>query len=93
MRWVAVGASNAPKPLNASRTVLSDDVLLLQSTVDPSTSIEWAMGLKEQLPRSRMVIRDGVGHTSYILGGETSDIVDRYLLHGALPVDNTVTFS
>ena len=64
---------------------------MLQSTVDPSTSVEWALSLKQQLPRSRLVLRDGVGHTSYIMGGEASEIADAFLLNGTLPIDNTMT--
>jgi hypothetical protein len=37
-----------------------------------------------------MVIRDGVGHTSYILGGEAAGLADEYLVNGTLPAENTV---
>lgn len=88
-----VEPTNLPKPLNKETTSKSAEVLMLASTLDPSTSVTWALSLREQLPQSRLVIRDGVGHTSYILFGESSDIAEKYLLDGALPEDNTVTQS
>lgn len=83
--------TNLPKMLNMEMARKSSEVLMLQSTVDPSTSVEWALSLKQQLPRSRLVLRDGVGHTSYIMGGEASEIADAFLLNGTLPIDNTMT--
>lgn len=84
---------NPPMPLNVAQTGKIADVLILQSTLDPSTGVEWAVGLKEQIPNSRFVLRGGAGHTSYLLFGEASVIADRYFVDGELPGDNTVTSS
>lgn len=85
--------TNPPKSLDSNSTGKSGGVLILASTYDPSTSIQWAVSLRDQLPKSSLVIRDGVGHTSYILFGETSEIAEKYLLEGTLPEDNTMTKS
>ena len=74
-----------PRPLNTDAVAKSAKVLLLQSTVDPSTNMDWAESLHRQLPNSRLVVRKGAGHTSMVLFGESSRTAETYLLEGALP--------
>jgi hypothetical protein len=88
-----VETRNPPNRLDAARVKKSAEVLLLQSTFDPSSGVEWALGVKQQLPQSRFVLRDGPGHTSYALFGESSQLADKFLLEGARPEDNTFTTS
>ncbi|KAM5356638.1 hypothetical protein ACJ41O_003284 [Fusarium nematophilum] len=65
-------------------------VLLVNSVYDPECSMAWAEGLREQLPSGVSITRDGLGHTSHFLAGETSRVMDRYLATGKLPKDGSV---
>jgi hypothetical protein len=44
-----------------------------------------ATEVKLQLPRSVLAVRNGVGHGSYQLFGETSRAIDDFLIEGTLP--------
>lgn len=68
-------------------------ILLVNAKHDPETSYTWALGLKEQIPHSALVTRDGNGHTSYLLHGEATALMDTYLVEGMLPADGTVVES
>jgi pimeloyl-ACP methyl ester carboxylesterase len=65
-------------------------VLLVQSVYDPSCSIAWANGLREQLASGISITRNGTGHTSHFLLGETRDVIDKYLATGEMPKDGSV---
>ena len=65
-------------------------ILLAQSKHDPSTSFVWAENVRNQIEESAFVLRDGDGHTSYFLFGETSRSIDAYLVNGTAPGDNFV---
>lgn len=84
-----IAASSPPQPLDKAQTAKSAQVMLLSSTVDPSTNMQWAESMHEQLPNSTWVVRDGAGHTSFTLFGESSMIAEKYLLDGELPKDGT----
>ncbi|KAF5018983.1 hypothetical protein F66182_9001 [Fusarium sp. NRRL 66182] len=85
-----------PAPLNNPQGPLDDGiryaptVLLASSVYDPECSITWAEGVREQLPRRVSITRNGPGHTSHYLKGETSKAMDRYLVTGKLPKDGTI---
>ncbi|RDA95549.1 hypothetical protein CP533_1223 [Ophiocordyceps camponoti-saundersi (nom. inval.)] len=64
-------------------------VLLVNALHDASTSVMWAVEMREQIPSAINVFRDGDGHGSYI-GGETQDVMDRFLLGEETPEDLTV---
>ncbi|KAF2490106.1 hypothetical protein BU16DRAFT_553292 [Lophium mytilinum] len=65
-------------------------ILLVNAYHDPETSYVWAHGLLKQLPSAQLLTRDGDGHTSYSLKGETWKAMDAYLIHGTMPGDNLV---
>jgi hypothetical protein len=65
-------------------------VLLTQSKYDPSTSFVWAEGARKQFEEEAFVLRNGDGHTSYLLFGEASRIVDEYLVNLTVPEANLV---
>ncbi|RYO82914.1 hypothetical protein DL766_003391 [Monosporascus sp. MC13-8B] len=70
------------------------DVLLVNSVHDPSTSYVWAVGLRAELgERAVLLTRDGAGHTSWSLGGEATDAINRYLVNLTLPEPGTVVDS
>jgi hypothetical protein len=62
----------------------------VQSVYDPSCSIAWANGLREQLASGISITRNGTGHTSHFLLGETRDVIDKYLATGEMPKDGSV---
>lgn len=65
-------------------------ILLSNSLFDPSTSIVWADGLRQQLPGAVSITRNGPGHTSHFLLGETRAAIDNYLATGKFPADGTI---
>ncbi|KAF5245039.1 hypothetical protein FANTH_7508 [Fusarium anthophilum] len=75
---LAAGIKNAPT------------ILIAASVYDPETSITWAEGVREQLTRRVSITRNGAGHTSHYLKGDTRKAIDRYLATGKLPKDGTV---
>lgn len=85
--------SNPPHYLNQTATQMTPTILLVNSEHDPSTSYVWALGLKEQLPNSVLVTRDGDGHTSYFLHGEAAQLMDAYFLNLDVPADGIVVQS
>lgn len=85
--------SNPQHWLDQAKTAKAPPLLLVNALYDPETSFLWARGLKEQLPSARLLIRDGAGHSSYFLGGQTTDVIDAFLINGTLPADGFVTTS
>lgn len=83
----SVPVANPPHPLNVRGV---PPILIVNSTYDPSTSYAWALGLQAQIEGSVLLTRDGDGHTSALLPGETRDAIDHYLLTGKTPPPNTV---
>lgn len=67
-------------------------VLLVNSFYDPETSIQWAVGLQEQMTNAVAIFRDGAGHTSYGINmdGGIQAAVDDYLLNGTVPAGETI---
>jgi pimeloyl-ACP methyl ester carboxylesterase len=87
--WDSV-VNNPQHALDAKKAAEVPEMLLVNSLWDSATSVEWVLSLKEQLPNSKLVLRNGIGHTSYLLFGNTSRAIDSFLLQGVLPADNTV---
>jgi pimeloyl-ACP methyl ester carboxylesterase len=66
-------------------------ILVVGTTDDPATPYEWAKSLASQLSSGRLLTREGQGHAAYRQGNECIDLgIDRYLVHGTLPKDDTV---
>jgi pimeloyl-ACP methyl ester carboxylesterase len=80
--------TNPPHVLN-SRVKDAPPILLVNSLWDPATSIEWANNVRSQIPHSVLIVRNGVGHLSYPMFGQTSAAVDDFLVDGKLPVQGT----
>ena len=65
-------------------------ILVVGTTRDPATPLEWAEALAEQLDSGVLVRRDGDGHTGYLAGNQCVDsVVESYLVSGEVP-DGTV---
>lgn len=69
----------------------STDILVIGTTGDPATPVEWASELRKQLGTASLLTWEGEGHTAY---GRSNDCVgnavDGYLVDGKTPADNTV---
>ena len=64
-------------------------ILMLQSLYDPNTGFAWALGVRDEL-NAVLLIRDGTGHTSWLLGGATAAAAEAYLLDLTLPEPGTI---
>lgn len=61
-------------------------ILVVGTTRDPATPLEWAEALARQLSSGVLVRRDGDGHTGYRAGNECVDeTVESYLVSGKVP--------
>ncbi|KAF2027977.1 hypothetical protein EK21DRAFT_70845 [Setomelanomma holmii] len=78
---------NPPKKLDVKA---SETILLVNSLKDPSTGYEWAIGMQDEIEKNVLLTRKGDGHTSYTLGGATTEAINRYLLTKELPAPGTV---
>jgi hypothetical protein len=76
------------RPLNVSSK--SPTVLIAGSVYDPTCSIAWAVQLRNELPNRVSITRNGYGHTSFFLNGQTKAAIDTFLGTGKLPKDGTV---
>jgi pimeloyl-ACP methyl ester carboxylesterase len=78
------------------KAIISDKiapVLLVNALHDPETGYEWAVGLQKQVPNSVLLTRNGIGHTSYLLGGEAMEVMNAFVVNGTLPGENSVVDS
>jgi pimeloyl-ACP methyl ester carboxylesterase len=60
-------------------------VLIVNATHDPSTTYEWALSLHTEIKPSRVLTREGNGHTSYPVSSCARGLIDTYLISRALP--------
>lgn len=81
------GSMEAQLPGNETT---STAVLLVQSKYDPSCNYLWAESVRAGIDNATLLLRDGAGHTSYVLHGEASDAIDAYLLNLTLPAPAAV---
>lgn len=86
-----------PVPVNNPYHIMNvstkNTVLMVNSYHDPECSYVWANSLLQQFQNAVLLTRDGDGHTSYYLQGETTAAIDAYLVNGTVPADNTVISS
>jgi len=73
---------NPPKKLEIKSETT---ILLVSSEADPETGYPWAIGMLEEIENKVLVTRKGSGHTSFALGGETADVMGKYLITGQAP--------
>ena len=66
----------------------ADPILVLGTTGDPATPYSWAVSLADQLESGVLVTRVGEGHTAYGENDCINDVVDDYLLTGAVPASD-----
>jgi pimeloyl-ACP methyl ester carboxylesterase len=64
----------------------SAPIMVVGTTRDPATPLEWARSLARQLDDAVLVTRDGDGHTGYHQGSRcVDDAVESYLVDGTVP--------
>ncbi|KAG8156317.1 hypothetical protein KVR01_013769 [Diaporthe batatas] len=83
--------TNPRRALDVSGT--QNPVLLVHTTFDPATSPEYARGMLKEIRGSVLLVRDGLGHTSYFNAGETAAAMDAYLVNLTMPAVGTVLAS
>ena len=97
--WIMISCIGYPLPVSNPPATLrvknskSNTILMTNSRYDPETSLVWAEGLREQIAYADLVVRAGDGHTSYNLGGETTALIESYLVNMTLPGENVITQS
>lgn len=65
-------------------------IVVIGTTGDPATPVEWATSLRKQLGNASLVTWEGEGHTAYGRSNIcVTKAVDLYFLHGVVPADNT----
>ncbi|KAF2109808.1 TAP-like protein-domain-containing protein [Lophiotrema nucula] len=67
-----------------------DPILMVNAIRDPSTSYTWAVGMLEEVENNVLLTRNGDGHTSWGLGGATTDAINHFLISTELPAPGTV---
>ncbi len=84
--WPSTGPT--PRPVRAAS---SAPIVILGTTNDPATPFVWAQSLNRQLVTSRLVTFESDGHTALLSGNLCiRKIVERYLILGELPENNTI---
>jgi len=67
------------------------EILVIGTTNDPATPVEWARALAGQLSKGVLLEWQGDGHTAYSRGsGCIDEKVDAFYLEGIVPPDGTV---
>ena len=81
--------ATAPRVTDVGATT-ANPILLVTTTNDPATPYQWGVDMAARIPGSRLITREGVGHTGYGEGSACiDDAVDAYLISGALPAAGT----
>ena len=78
-----VSRDHDPGPLTAPG---AEPILVVGTSRDPATPLEWAEALASQLESGVLVARDGDGHGGYNAGNDcVDDVVEAYLVSGTVP--------
>jgi pimeloyl-ACP methyl ester carboxylesterase len=77
------------KHTEALRAAGAPPIVVVGTTRDPATPLEWAQGLANQLESGQLITRDGDGHTGFQRGNScVDDAVEQYLIKGVVPKPN-----
>ncbi|KAI0118336.1 Alpha/Beta hydrolase protein [Nemania sp. FL0031] len=66
------------------------EILMANSYWDSETSVQWAVGVRAQIPNSRLIYQNGSGHAIYATNGDTAAAINRFILDGVMPDDGAV---
>jgi pimeloyl-ACP methyl ester carboxylesterase len=91
--WFAAGVGCDGWPWQAHEIIddltpsgAAGPIVVVGTTGDPATPIEWAESLAEKMPSAALLVYEGEGHTAY--GRSNScilDAVDAYFVEGVVP--------
>lgn len=85
--WQATDPDRYTGPWNRQTAA---PILVLNNRNDPATPLQGAYAGASQLARARVVVTEGVGHTSMYVASSCTERVKRdYLFSGVLPPDGT----
>jgi pimeloyl-ACP methyl ester carboxylesterase len=77
---------DTPAPFTVKKVKTNAPIIIIGTTGDPATPYEWAKGLAQTLPNSRLLTYVGDGHTGQGRGnGCIDDAIDAFYLDGELP--------
>lgn len=92
--WSDLGCAFWPLPAQGKQGPVKvknvPPMLLIGSTGDPATPYPWAQEVAKQIPGSRLLTRDGTGHTGYLYSACVQKWADEYLARLKLPPAGTV---
>ncbi|KAK2024476.1 alpha/beta-hydrolase [Colletotrichum zoysiae] len=86
-----VNVTNPRAALSVKGT--QNPVLMVHSRFDPATSLVYAVGMAGEFQNATLLLREGSGHTSYLLRGDASRAIDDYLIDLKVPPRGTVVQS
>lgn len=76
--------TNPQSRIDAAQLAKAPKIFMVNSLWDPASSMVMATEINLQVSNSVLAIRNGVGHGSYALFGETSKAIDTFLINGTL---------
>ncbi|MFJ4209128.1 alpha/beta hydrolase [Paenarthrobacter sp. NPDC089675] len=77
--------TRTPAPVNYTG---SSPIVVIGTTGDPATPLEWAQSLRKQLGNASLITWQGEGHTAYGRSNScVSNAVDNYFIDGKQPQD------
>lgn len=89
-----VSCATWPFPSSVTRQPIAatgaPPIVVIGTERDPATPYEWAESLASELDSGVFLGYDGDGHTAYGNGSCIDDLVEDFLLNGAVPQDGTV---
>ena len=84
--WPAL-VQNPPQNANMHGAL---PILIINAKNNPKTSYIWANSLLAQINSAILLTRDRDRYTSYILKGDTTIVIDAYLINRTLLIPNTI---
>jgi pimeloyl-ACP methyl ester carboxylesterase len=85
-----VDSTNPPHDLDPQRMSQLPPVMMVNSFYDPATVSPWGLAMRSQVPTAFSIYRNGGGHTSWALNGDTTKAINAFLVNGTIPADGTV---
>ncbi|KKP00120.1 hypothetical protein THAR02_07772 [Trichoderma harzianum] len=81
---------NPPRDFNLTRQKSLPPVMLVNSFYDEATVSPWGLGMRANMATAFSIYRNGSGHTSFSLQGDTADAITAFLTKGSIPKEGTI---
>ncbi|PKK51146.1 hypothetical protein CI102_5701 [Trichoderma harzianum] len=81
---------NPLRDFNLTRQKTLPPVMLVNSFYDEATVLPWGLGMRANMPTAFSIYRNGSGHTSFSLQGDTAGAITAFLANGSIPKDGTI---